>query len=277
MFFNPMNKTLRAAAFLLLPVCSVPLSAAPDAASEKNIQLEVFAAGEAKGLNLLYKGKTYRAQLNADRILTVQPQSEGKDVGKPLQLYFSVAELEGGRGERLDLLKLEKKPKPAIQPKKIEMVGLCEDKVRFELEMVFSEDSVTVQGEMRKGGGRRQNVILGYSVRFPSTHTLPATATPDEIAKATEGSTLTLSGEKIPGQSAGFSQIVSSIHGVEKALASGSWGERKIVVEAATTRDAKRVGTFWNYASTALYKGGWAVGRAAVDKSPGGPLVIRIE
>ena len=277
MFFNPMNKAFFAAAFLLLPACSVPLLAAPEPAAEKEVQLEVFSSGEAKGLNLLYKGKTYRAQLSADRMLTVQPQSEGKDVGKPVQLYFNVAELEGGRGESLDLIKLEKKPKPSLQPKKIELVGLCEDKVRFELEMTFSEDSVTVQGEMRKGGGKRQHVILGYSVRFPATHTLPATATPDEIAKATDGTTLTLSGEKIPGQSAGFSQIVSSIYGVEKALASGSWGERKIVVESATTRDAKRVGTFWNYASTALYKGGWAVGRAAVDKSPGGPLVLRVE
>jgi hypothetical protein len=267
-----MNKILFSAAFFLV---SSLVQAAPEV--EKDIQLEVFASGEAKGFNTLYKGKTYTASLNADRLLTVQPMEDGKAVGKPLVLHFGVSETEGGRGERLDLLKLDKKPKPAIQPKKIEIVGTCEDKLRFELEMGFSENAVTVQGEMRKGGGKRQHVLLGYHVRFPATHVLPESASPELIAKETDGSMLSLTGQAMPSQTAKFSQIVSSVHGVEKAVVTGSWGARKLTLEMEKSKEVKHPGTFWNYAATALYKGGWALGRAAVDKAPGGPLVLRIE
>jgi hypothetical protein len=259
--------------FLLVSAWFLPVHAAPESFFNKEIQLEVFERGEASGFNAVYKGKTYTASLDADCVLSIQPQQAGEDVGNPIQLWFRVLDAEGY--SPLELLKLDKKTKPVIQPKKIGFSGICQDKVRFGLDVAFSEDSVTVSGQLHRG--ERERPFLVYTMRFPATQSLPVTASPDEIAKATDGSSLILTGEKLLARTYKFSEVVDSMHGVGKAVVTGSWGARKILVNVEKARAAKREGSYFNYSGVALYRGSWSVGRMSSENAPGGPLVLKIE
>ena len=132
------------------------------------------------------------AFLDADRNLKVQPRENGQNVGRPISLRFLGQDVQDGRTQRVEIVSLQRKPQPAMQPKEVVMGGQMEDKIRFEMEIGFTEDSITMEGELHLGSVRRKNVYLSYGAFFPGSHQLPPNSAESVIQSATAGAKLIL-------------------------------------------------------------------------------------
>ncbi len=111
--------------------------AAEVADAAKSPVLDVFPSGPWMGMNAVFQAKEFDATLDKDRVLRIQPKVDGKNVGSPVLVRFNAAYTYDQRSIGRDLVSLEKRPAPAMQPKKIEFAGHYEQKVKFTLTMQF--------------------------------------------------------------------------------------------------------------------------------------------
>jgi hypothetical protein len=261
-----------------LAVCGGALAADP-VPTVKPTDLDAFPSGQWKGKNAVFQAKNFDAVLEANRILYIQPKEDGKNAGPPIRLSFSCYFSRDLKSVPRDIISLEKKPAPAMQPKKIELAGHCEDKVKFTFTYEFSEEGVTIQGEVKDPSTLKTPSVLGYAIVFPAVPQTTAATTPEEAEPLTGGCTLKLVDAKKQAKSYRFTEftpIASNV--VLHAEVSGLWGARRAVVDAPPTRkNGERIANLGNYGSQMLYKGGWYFSRGSTDKLDGGTMTIRIE
>jgi hypothetical protein len=261
-----------------LALCGRAFAADPVPAS-KAPELEGFASGPWKGKNAVFQAKNFDAIFGADRLLYIQPKEEGKDAGPPVRVSFSVYYTRDLRSVARELISYEKKPAPSMQPKKLELAGVCSERVRFSFTYEFSEDGITIHGELKEPSTVKAASVLGYAVVFPAVPKTTAATTPEEAEPLTSGCELKLVDAKKQAKSLRFTEFPpTTSNSVLHAEVSGLWGTRRVLVDAPPTRkNGERVANLGNYGSQALYKGGWYFSRGSTDKLEGGPLTIRIE
>lgn len=249
----------------------------PDPA--KSPVLDVFPSGQWAGMNTVFQSQNFDATIDKDRILRIQPKQDGKNAGPPVLVRFAATYVFDQRSVARDLLTLEKRPAPAMQPKKVEFAGHYEQKVKFILTIQFSDKGVTLDGEVMDPPKPKYPTNFGYASHFPVSHQIPATALAEEIRKQTEGFTVKFTDAKRQSQTMQFWEVVQSRSGVIAAgEVTGPWGTRRVITEMPPTpKNGHRIGTYGNYAVSAFYKGGWYFGRVGTDKLPCGPLTIRVE
>lgn len=245
----------------------------------KRPELDTFASGQWKGLNAVYQAKNYDAFFTKDMVLRIQPKQDGKAVGPVLVVEFLAYYILDQRHVRRDLVSLDKKPAPAMQPRKIDLAGHYEEKVKFKHAITFSERGVTAEGDALDPAGIKHPTYYAYWVRFPASHEIPRETPEEEMKKATDGHSVVFFDAKRKKETFGYWQAVQSRgNGILEAEVAGAWGPRKISIEVPpTAKNARRIGTFWNYAVSRFYMGGWHLGRVAADKVEGGPLSVKIE
>jgi hypothetical protein len=266
-----------------LPVCwlllgGICLSAdAPDPA--KSPVLDTFPSGQWKGMNAVFQAKNFDATLDKDRILRIQPKLDGKNTGMPVLVRFNAYFSRDGSSFGRDLLSLEKRPAPAMQPKKVEFAGHYEQKIKFTFSIEFSERGVTVEGDVKDPPVIKYPTTLAYAAYFGATHQIPKETPPEEIKQLTEGHTVKFTDAKRQSDTRQFWEVIQSRpNAVATGEVSGPWGSRRVIVDMpATARNGKRIGNYGNYTVTAFYRGGWWFSRGATDKVEGGPLTVRVE
>lgn len=261
-----------------LAVCGGAFAADPVPAG-KPTDLDAFPSGPWKGKNAVFQAKNFDAVLGADRILYIQPKEEGKNAGPPVRVSFSAYFARDLKSVPRDLVSLEKKPPAAMQPKKIELAGHYEDRVRFTFTFDFSEEGVTIQGTVKDPPAIKAPSVLGYAIVFPAAPQATAAMTPEEAEPLTAGCTLRLVGLKKQEKSYHFTEFPpTASNAVLRAEVSGLWGARKAVFDAPPTRkNGDRIANLGNYGSQPLYKGGWYFSRGSTDKLEGGTMTIRFE
>ena len=241
--------------------------------------LEVFTSGEAQGFNSVFKGRRFTAKLGPDRVLCLQMRDDAGEIGKPVQVRCVVFDGSQDRQySRLRLTAFQRSPKPSIQPQKVEYVGEFEGHVRVQILFSFSENSVSVSGEISAPGALKRSIGFHNMVTFPATHTFPAGTAEAQIAAATGSSTLRLlcKGEAAKSGDYAYSSILSSTRGVSRALLNGPWGGVGLALDMPTSKMSPHGGSFWNYSNVPLYKGGWSIGASARDGVSSGPLTISV-
>jgi hypothetical protein len=265
-------------AFSLLCLTPCFAAASGPAAQPDAIKLPVFASGDGKGLNALYRAKNFDASLTADRMLTVQPKEDGKPVGKPFVLKFYCHYSFDQRAVARDLVSLKQSPTPTLQPQKVRISGEYEENVKFEVDYQFSEDGIVIQGGMEEAARPKHRSALQWAAWFPPSHAIPAGTPEPEIQKLTEGCVVQLRFAGGEARSVGFWELINSQRDVLSAEVSGPWSQRKVLLESPLPKGKGAYsGTFWNYSGGPLYKGGWAFGRSTTAKSASAPLVVRIK
>lgn len=249
----------------------------PDPA--KSPVLDVYPSGAWKGMNSVFQAPNFDATLDKDRILRIQPKLDGKNIGAPVLVRFNAYYSDDGRSFGRDLVSLEKRPAPSMQPKKIEFAGHYEKKIRFTFSIQFSENGVTVEGDMKDPPALKYPTVFAYAAYFGASHQIPPTTPPEEIKQLTEGHTVKFTDAKKQTETLQFWEIIQSRpNAVASTEVSGPWGSRRVIVDAPPTqKNARRIGNFGNYAVTAFYRGGWYISRGGTDKVDGGPLTVRVE
>jgi hypothetical protein len=261
-------------------LCLTPCFAAASGkeAQADAIKLPVFAAGDGKGLNALYRAKNFDARLTADRMLMVQPKEDGKPVGKPFVLRFSCIYSFDQRAVARDLVSLKQVSPPTLQPQKLRISGEYEENVKFEINYQFSEDGIVVQGSMDEPSKPEYRSAFHWSAHFPPSHAIPAGTPEPEIQKRTEGCAVQLHFASGETRSVSFWELITSQRDVLSAEVSGPWSQRKVLLETPQPKGKGAYsGTFWNYTGGPLYKGAWAFGRGCTTKSASALLVVRIK
>jgi hypothetical protein len=265
-------------AFSLLCLTPCFAAASGPAAQPDAIKLPVFASGDGKGLNALYRAKNFDASLTADRMLTVQPKEDGKPVGKPFVLKFYCHYSFDQRAVARDLVSLKQSPTPTLQPQKVRISGEYEENVKFEVDYQFSEDGIVVQGGMEEPSKPKHRSAMHWVASFPPSHAIPAGTPEQEVQKRTEGCSLQLRFAGGESRSVSFGELITSQREVLSAEVSGPWSQRKVLIEAPQPKvKGVHPGIFWNYSGGPLYKGHWQVGRGYTTKSTNVPLVVRIK
>jgi hypothetical protein len=199
-------------------------------------------------------------------------------VGKPFQIEFFCGYVEDLRTIPRKLVSLSKVPKPSIQPNKIELAGQFEDRVKFEIEYIFSEEGIAVRGSMKEPSGAEPRSRVSYFARFLQTHGIPQNTPEEEIKRLTDGSTLNLNYASGQVRSVGFWETLISEPKLLSVAISGPWSQRKLLLETSNGRKGQGgIGHLWSYVGAPLYKGNWLFGRGTSDGHPGGTLMIRIQ
>ena len=101
-------------------------------------------------------------------------------------MRFNAYYTDDGRSFGRDLVSLEKRPAPAMQPKKIEFAGQYEKKVRFSFSIEFSEKGVTVEGDMKDPPVIKYPTVFAYAAYFTASHQIPPATPPEEVRQLTE-------------------------------------------------------------------------------------------
>ena len=268
-----------ATALLCLVLCMRADAAEQKLDPAKSPVLDVFPSGAWMGMNAVFQAKDFDATLDKDRILRIQPKQDGKNVGPPVLVRFSAYYVDDGQSRPRDLISLEKRPAPAIQPKKVEFAGHYEQKIKFTFFIQFSEKGVTVDGDVIDPPGLKHPTILAYADYFSASHQIPATTAPEEIQKQTQGFTVKFTDAKRQSDLKQFWEVEKTRSGVVAAAeVTGPWGSRRVITEMPPTpKNGHRIGNFGNYLVSAFYKGGWYFSRGGTDKLPGGPITVRVE
>ena len=245
----------------------------------KSPVLDVFPSGPWMGMNAVFQAPNFDATLNKDRVLSIQPKVDGKNSGSPVVFTISTYYYVDGNSRPRPILSLEKRSAPAMQPKKVEFAGHCEQKVKFTFSIQFSEKGVTVEGDVVDPPGLKPPTVFGYAPHFASSHQIPAETVADEIRKMTAGYTVKFTDAKRQSDVKQFWEVEKNrIATVASAEVIGPWGTRRVITEMpATPKNGQRPGSFVNYTNSAFYKGGWYFSRGGTDKVPGGPITVRIE
>jgi len=249
------------------------------ASTAKAPELDGFPSGPWQGMNAVYQPKNYDALFTKEMDLRIQPKNDGKAVGAPLLVRFTAYFVSDHRTVRRDLVSLDKRPAPSMQPRKIDLAGQYEQKVKFAHSIAFSERGVTVEGDAKDPAGIKQPTVFAYWVSFPASHQIPKETPEDEVKRLTEGHSITFFDERRKKEVFGYWQALQPrANAVLEAEVSGQWGPRRIVVEAPPTpKNARRVGNFGNYAVAPFHRGSWYFSRSSTDKVEGGPLTIKVE
>jgi hypothetical protein len=249
----------------------------PDPA--KSPVLDTFPSGPWMGMNAVFQAPTFDATLDKDRVLRIQPKVDGKAAGIPVLVRFNAYYTYDASSHGRDLVSLEKRPAPAMQPKKIEFAGHYEQKITFTFSIHFSEKGVTVDGDMKDPPRLKYPTTFAYAAYFAASHQIPAETFADDIRKQTAGYTVKFTDAKRQSEVKQFWEVEKTRSGtIASAEVIGPWGARRVITDMPPTpKNGHRIGNFGNYAVTAFYKGGWYFSRGGTDKVPGGPLAVRVE
>jgi hypothetical protein len=242
------------------------------------VKLPTFPSGEGKGQNAVYHAKNFDATLGSDPVLLIQPKSGNQAVGKPFQIEFFCGYVEDLRTIHRKLVSLSKVPKPAMQPKKIELGGQFEDRVKFEVEYVLSEEGIAVRGSLKEPSGIERRSHLIYFARFSQTHAIPQNTPEEEVKRLTEGYDIKLNYASGEVRSVRFWETLTSEPNLLSAAVSGPWGQRKLLMEtSAAKRGQLGIGRLWNYVGGPLYKGNWVFGCGTSSGNSDNTLMIRVQ
>ncbi len=266
---------------LLLTLCARVFSEEKPATVDpaKSPILDTFPSGQWKGMNAVFQTKDFDATLDKDRVLRIQPKLDGKAVGAPVIVRFNAYFTRDGSSFGYNLISLEKRPAPAMQPKKIEFAGHFEKKIKFTFNIQLSDKGVTVDGDVSDPPGLKQPTVFAYAAYFSASHQIPQNTFAEEIRKLTEGHTVKFTDAQKKSETLEFWAVEKPRgNAIASAEVVGQWGTRRIVCELpATAKNGHRVGNFGNYLVQAFYKGGWYFSRGGTDKLPGGPITVRVE
>ena len=254
-------------------------SAADSPDPAKSPVLDVFPSGQWMGMNAVFQAKDFDATLDKDRVLRIQPKQDGKNAGAPVLVRFNAYYSDDGTSHGRDLVSLDKRPAPAMQPKKVELAGHCEQKIKFSFTIQFSEKGVTVDGDMKDPPRLKYPTVFAYAAYFSASHQIPATAFAEDIRKQTAGCTVKFTDAKRQSELKQFWEVEKPRgNAIASSEVIGPWGARRVIVELPPTpKNGHRIGNYGNYAVTAFYKGGWYFSRGGTDKVPGGPITVRVE
>ena len=253
--------------------------AADNPAAAKALELDTFPGGPWTGMNAVFQSKNFDATLDKDRVLRIQPKDDGKNVGVPVLVRFSTYYVIDQRSIPRDMVSIEKKPAPSMQPKKIEIAGTCEQKIKFDVSFHFSERGVTVDGTVKDPQGIKYPSTFAYAAYFTASHQIPKDTPLDEVKSQTAGFTVKFTNAAKQAETMQFWEISQNRSGtVASGEVTGPWGPRRVIAEMPAVRaSGARIGTFGNYAVLPFYKGGWYFSRGGTHKVPAGPLTVRVE
>jgi hypothetical protein len=165
-----------------------------------------------------------------------------------------------------------------MQPKKIELGGQFEDRVKFEVEYILSEEGIAVRGSLKEPSGIERRSNLSYFARFSQTHAIPQNTPEEEVKRLTEGYELKLNYASGQVRSVGFWETLTSEPNLLSAAVSGPWGQRKLLMETSAARKgAVGIGRLWSYLGAPLYRGNWVFGCGNSSENSNNTLMIRIQ
>jgi hypothetical protein len=281
------RRSFRASALLALAaipvalwlIASSPALAADPAAQAKAVDLDGFPSGPWQGANAVYQCPNFDAVLSADRVLRIQPKENGKNVGAPVLVRFNAYFAQDNRSVGRELVSLEKRPAPAMQPKKVELAGHYNEKVRFAVAFTFTDRGVTIDGTIKDPPGLKQPTTLAYAAYFSATHQIPPNTPDEEIKKQVAGNSIKLTDAKRQSRSLEFWEISPTLsNAMAVTEVSGPWGGRRVLIDTPATRtNGGRLGNLGNYYNTPFFKGSWYISRGGSDKAAAGPLTVRVE
>jgi len=231
-------------------------------------QLSVFADGPWKNYNMVYEGPLYDAVMDKRAVLTIYPKSKGERIGKPLQAYLACYYVNQRRHHRRQIVSIEEPPKPQHSKREIEieLKGMMEDNVKFEMDFKCEDDRVSVQGWVKDPSRQEFPSFSQSRIYMTPSHKFGENATLDEIKTAMEGYSLTIRSTEGSEKHEYWKGLVSQ-RNVKDLLVKGPWGGNQMRIEAPGIRNRETgesdFGHFYIYSQNSPFQGFYLYRRAA--------------
>ena len=230
-------------------------------------KLSVFADGPWKNYNTVYEGPLYDAVMNRNAVMLIYPKSNGERIGKPLQAYLACYYLNQRRHVRRNIVSFDEPPKPTHTKREleIELSGIMEDNVKFEMDFKCEDDRISVQGWVKDPSGQEFPSFSQSRIFMTSTHKFEDTATLDEIKTAMDGYSLTI--RAVEGsEKHEYWKGLKPQHNVKDLLVKGPWEGNQLRIEAPALRNRatgeSEYGTFYIYSQNSPFQGFYLYRRA---------------
>ncbi len=229
---------------------ALPGRASQPSATPTNV-LPHFIDGKWAGWHAVYEHPKLDVLVETNGYIRIQPKDNGKPVGSAIPCSWGIGyypapgELPKGRA----VLYFDEPPAPSIIKDKYRYKGVVEDKVKFEVEIEFADNTVEFKVEMREPSG----IIAGYlavGVRIHGTHSFPDGTPREKIIKALQGYSLRYKEPKENEVQLEYYPHITLTNSVVSGTVKGPWGPRVVTVEQ------KRGAVYLsNYTLTPLYAG----------------------
>ena len=213
-----------------------------------------------------------------DRVLSIQPKLDGKPVGAPVVMNFSLHYHNGIHYYYPKMTAIERQSPPAMQPTRVEFLCAYDRKEKVSMRIIFSDIGVHFSGDVRDPAKLQYPSYITYSLVFGASHQIPLETPIPEMQKQTEGFTVKFFDPKRVGKMHGYWEGIPSKTNVAEAQVIGPWGTRRLSIEMPATKEsAGQFGVFYNYAVARFFRGGWSFYRRGTDKVVPGPLTLRVD
>lgn len=231
-------------------------------------KLSVFADGPWKNYNMVYEGPLYDAVMDRNAVLTIHPKSKGERIGKPLQAYLACYYVKQRRHHRRMIVSIEEPPKPQHSKREIdiELKGMMEDNVKFEMDFKCEDDRVSVQGWVKDPSRQEFPSFSQSRIYMTPSHKFAEDVTLDEIKAAMDGYSLTIRSEE-GSEKHEYWKGLNSQANVKDLLVKGPWGGNQMRIEAPGIRNRETgesdYGHFYIYSQNSPFQGFFLYRRAA--------------
>lgn len=231
-------------------------------------KLSVFSDGPWKNYNMVYEGPLYDAVLDKNAVLTIYPKSKGERIGKPLKSYLACYYVKQNRHHRRGIVSIEEPPAPQHSKREldIELKGMMEDNVKFEMDFKCEEDRVSIQGYVKDMGKQEFPSFSQSRIYMTPTHKFGQDATLDEIKAAMEDYSLTIRSTEGSETHPYWKGLISQ-NNVKDLLVKGPWGGNQMRIEAPGIRNRETgesdYGRFYIYSQNSPFQGFFLYRRAA--------------
>jgi hypothetical protein len=223
-------------------------------------QLSAYADGPWKNYNTIYEGPLYDAVLNKNAVMMIYPKANGERIGKPLQAYMACYYLKLNRHHQRNIISFDSPPKPqhSNREMEIELSGMMEDNVKFEMDFKCEDDRISVQGWVKDPSGQEFPSFSQSRIHMTPTHTFEENATIDEIKAAMDGYSLTIRTTE-GSEKHEYWKGLTPQHHVKDLLIKGPWEGNQLRIEAPALRNREtgesEYGSFYIYSQNSPYQG----------------------
>ncbi len=226
----------------------------------------------------VFVSKNFDAILSVDRVLSIQPKVDGKPVGAPVVMNFSLHYYNGLHYFYPKMTAIERQSPPTMQPTRVEFLCAYDRKEKVSMRIIFSDIGIHFSGDVRDPAKLQYPSYITYSLLFGASHQIPLERPIEEMQKQTEGFTVKFYDPKRVGKVHGYWEGIASKSNVAEAQVIGPWGQRRLSIEMPATKEtAGQFGVFYNYQVARFFRGGWSFYRRGTDKIVPGPLTLRVD
>jgi hypothetical protein len=203
-------------------------------------RLPAFIDGRWKGMHTVYRSTNYRACIDAEGILFIQPLTDGKEMGPELRQSFQAVYIDPDkpRHQRIvhrKIAEFDDAPPPAANIQncnhEVALEGKLDDEVDFSRHISFAPDEIKVSTTLQDPRGLRIPTNWSFGIVIPRSVEPDPERTLEQLKQMLKGWTLALEHKNGQSETYPLWKSMVGMANIVKATITGPWAEHELEID----------------------------------------------